>query len=138
MNIRLSTGIAALGCVVLASCYPYNENPHKKKATKTPDKIATTPDPQKLKEQEKLAQDKIAENPDTTTTTPPTEKPKTEAKRTDYPVATRAPGKEDCVLSPYNNKLVKVLDENDKPIPSGTLDADPTYPASEKKYFRVP
>lgn len=141
MNLRLSTALAALSCVVLASCYPYNENQQKKKATKTPEKIATTPDPQKLKEQEalknkeqeKLAQEKIAENPDTTTT-PPTEKttPSVETKR-EYTVANKVPGKEGFVFSPYNNKVVDVRD-----IPSGTLVQDPTYPAAEKKYFRVP
>jgi hypothetical protein len=143
MNLRLSTGIAALSCVVLASCYPYNENPHKKKPAKTPEKIATTPDPQKLKEQEalknkeqeKLAEEKIAENPDTTTTTTPsTEKtpPSVETKR-EYTVANKVPGKDGFVFSPYNNKVVDVRD-----IPSGTLVQDPTYPAAEKKYFRVP
>lgn len=141
MNLRLSTGLAALSCVLLASCYPYNEHPQKKKATKTPEKIATTPDPQKLKEQEalknkeqeKLAQEKIAENPDATTTLP-TEKttPSVEPKR-DYTVANKVPGKEGFVFSPYNNKVVDVRD-----IPSGTLVQDPTYPAAEKKYFRVP
>jgi hypothetical protein len=39
----------------------------------------------------------------------------------------------DRLVSAYNNKLVDVRD-----IPSGTLVQDPTYPASEKKYFRVP
>ena len=43
------------------------------------------------------------------------------------------PGKEGFVFSPYNNKVIDVRD-----IPSGTLVQDPTYPASEKKYFRVP
>jgi|GEM_PF-2714833 len=37
------------------------------------------------------------------------------------------------VVSPFNGKLVDV-----RGIPAGTLVADPTYPASEKKYFRVP
>lgn len=142
MNLRLSTAVAALSCVVLASCYPYNENPQKKKATKNPEKIATTPDPQKLKEQEalknkeqeKLAQEKIAENSDTTTSTPPTENttPSVETKR-EYTVANKVPGKEGFVFSPYNNKVVDVRD-----IPSGTLVQDPTYPPAEKKYFRVP
>ena len=51
----------------------------------------------------------------------------------DYAFANPVPGKEGFVFSPYNNKLVDVRD-----IPSGTLVQDPTYPASEKKYFRVP
>lgn len=37
------------------------------------------------------------------------------------------------VFSPFNHRMVDVSD-----IPSGTLVADPTDPASEKKYFRVP
>lgn len=48
-------------------------------------------------------------------------------------VARRVPGKPGFVFSPFNNKIIDVKD-----IPSGTLVADPTYPASEKKYFRVP
>jgi hypothetical protein len=47
--------------------------------------------------------------------------------------ARAVPGKEGFVFSPYNNKVIDVRD-----IPSGTLVQDPTYPASEKKYFRVP
>ena len=47
--------------------------------------------------------------------------------------ARAVPGKEGFVFSPYNNKVIDVRD-----IPSGTLVQDPTYAASEKKYFRVP
>ena len=47
--------------------------------------------------------------------------------------ARAVPGKEGFVFSPYNNKVIDVRD-----IPSGTLVQDPTYPAAEKKYFRVP
>jgi hypothetical protein len=43
------------------------------------------------------------------------------------------PGKPGFVFSPFNNKLIDV-----QGIPSGRLVADPQYPASEKKYFRVP
>ena len=52
---------------------------------------------------------------------------------TDYPFASKVPGKAGFVFSPYNKQVVDVRD-----IPSGTLVQDPTYPASEKKYFRVP
>ena len=48
-------------------------------------------------------------------------------------VASEVPGKPGFVLSPFNNKIIDVRD-----IPSGTLVADPTYPPSERKYFRVP
>lgn len=141
MNFRLSSGLAALGGILLASCVPYQETPPPDKTPATPDTTATTPDPLKLKEQEELkkkeeeelAKNKAAENP--TTTQPTTEKqPKapTEAKR-DYAFANKVPGKDGFVFSPYNNKVVDVRD-----IPSGTLVQDPTYPAAEKKYFRVP
>jgi hypothetical protein len=58
-------------------------------------------------------------------------KPATERK--DWPFASPVPGKTGFVFSPYNNKVIDVRD-----IPSGMLVQDPTYPASEKKYFRVP
>ena len=48
-------------------------------------------------------------------------------------VASEVPGKPGFVLSSFNGKIVDVRD-----IPSGTLVADPTYPPSERKYFRVP
>jgi hypothetical protein len=56
-----------------------------------------------------------------------------EQPRSDYPFANKVPNKEGFVFSPYNSRVVDVRD-----IPSGTLVQDPTYPASEKKYFRVP
>jgi hypothetical protein len=49
------------------------------------------------------------------------------------PVARAVPGRPGFVFSPFNNKLIDV-----EGIPSGRLAADPHYPASEKKYFRVP
>jgi hypothetical protein len=47
--------------------------------------------------------------------------------------AVQVPGKPGFVFSPFNNKVVDVRN-----IASGTLVADPQYPASEKKHFRVP
>ena len=49
------------------------------------------------------------------------------------PVAEPVPGQPGFVKSPYNGKIVDV-----KGIPAGSLVADPTYPAEEKKHFRVP
>jgi hypothetical protein len=49
------------------------------------------------------------------------------------PVAIPVPGKEGFVFSPYNNKVIDV-----KGFAPGTLVADPTYPMSERKFFRVP
>lgn len=69
----------------------------------------------------------------TTGSNSPAEKPATTVKKPEYSYASKVPGKEGFVFSPYNNKVVDVRD-----IPSGTLVQDPTYPAAEKKYFRVP
>jgi hypothetical protein len=57
-----------------------------------------------------------------------------EASQTpDVPVGVAVGGKPGMVFSPFNGKIVDVTD-----IPEGKLVADPTFPASEKKYFRVP
>jgi hypothetical protein len=49
------------------------------------------------------------------------------------PVATPVEGKPGYVLSPFSQAVIDVRD-----MPAGTLVQDPGYPASEKKYFRVP
>lgn len=152
MNFRLLGGLAAIICVSLASCHPYNENAGKKKPVKGAEKTLTAEEQAKLKEQEakkkaeeekKKAEEKAKQTAEgttgtgetttqggTTTTTPGT---KPEEPKRDYATADKVPGKEGFVISPYNNKVVDVRD-----IPSGTLVADPTFPQSEKKYFRVP
>ena len=155
MKFRLTTGIAALLCVLMASCYPVDENGNRKKATRKPQQTAAEEAKKKEEEARKKAEEEMkkkkeeaekkaaegtpdggntggttgAEGGTTggTTTTP------VETKPTDYAFATKVPGKEGFVFSPYNNRVVDVRD-----IPSGTLVQDPTYPASEKKYFRVP
>jgi hypothetical protein len=148
MNFRLCTGLAALVCLSMASCYPYNENQQKKKVTKAAEKT-TAADEAKKKEAEarKKAEEELKktetkpettentppENPTAGGTTPPADSPKPEVKRQDYAFANKVPGKDGFVFSPYNNKVVDVRD-----IPSGTLVQDPTFPAAEKKYFRVP
>jgi hypothetical protein len=144
MKIRIRTGFAAALCLMLASCYPYPENPQQKKANQAAQR-QTAAEQAKLKEQEALKkqQDELKKSQETlvepttpgTTdpTTPPPPQPPVEQKRADYPFANKVPGKEGFVFSPYNNKVVDVRE-----IPSGTLVQDPTYPASEKKYFRVP
>ncbi len=155
MKFRLTTGIAALLCVMMASCYPYDEGGRKKKATGKPNANATEEikkkeeakkkaeeDLRKKKEAEKKLNEQGGEGggssggttaPDIGTTGGGTTSPPVDTKRTDYAFATKVPGKEGFVFSPYNNRVVDVRD-----IPSGTLVQDPTYPASEKKYFRVP
>ncbi len=52
---------------------------------------------------------------------------------TPAPTAVAVKDKPGFVMSPFNDKFIDVRD-----IPPGTLVADPTYPVSEKKYFRVP
>jgi hypothetical protein len=145
MKFRIYSGFAAALCIALASCYPYQETP-RRKPTQAPQKL--TAEEAKLKEAEELKKKQEEElkqaqqNPGGNTQTPPetanttptnTTPPPVEPKRTDYPFANKVPGKDGFVFSPYNNKVVDVRD-----IPSGTLVQDPTYPASEKKYFRVP
>jgi hypothetical protein len=145
MKFRIYSGLAAALCVALASCYPYQETP-RRKPTQAPQKL--TAEQQKLKEAEELKKKQEEElkqaqqntgltqppTPDNLTTPPQNNTPPpVEPKRTDYAFANKVPGKEGFVFSPYNNKVVDVRD-----IPSGTLVQDPTYPASEKKYFRVP
>lgn len=51
----------------------------------------------------------------------------------DYPVATWVPDRPGFVISPHSQKVVDVRN-----IPSGTIVADPRFPPSEKKFFRVP
>ena len=144
MKFPISHGFAAALCVALASCYPYQENPQQKKANQAPQKL--TAEQEKLKKEEDLKKKQEEElkqtqtAPGDATQTPPdnstqqqTTAPPVEPKRTDYAFANKVPGKDGFVFSPYNNKVVDVRD-----IPSGTLVQDPTYPASEKKYFRVP
>lgn len=146
MKIRFSTAFAALGCILLASCYPYNENRGKRRPPgKAPEKTMSSSDQQKLKAQRDQMKsqddpkkpDDLVErsSPDTTgtTTNGETSKPAGEEKRTDYAFANKVPGKEGFVFSPYNNKIVDVRD-----IPSGTLVQDPTYTGAGKGYFRVP
>jgi hypothetical protein len=50
-----------------------------------------------------------------------------------YPVAVAVEGSPGYVTSPYSDKIVDV-----RGIPGGTLVQDPMFPASDKKYFRVP
>ena len=54
-------------------------------------------------------------------------------KKFTYPVGLAVPGREGFVLSPFNQKMVDVAG-----FKSGALVADPHYPLSDKKFFRVP
>ena len=153
MNTRIASVISVALCALLASCYPYDEGANRKK-TKKSSTAAAAAEAEKKAEEQKLKEQQVAqttstdgsvitettdssikpsEGPATSPTTSPTVKPTTAVKKPEYSYASKVPGKEGFVFSPYNNKVVDVRD-----IPSGTLVQDPTYPASEKKYFRVP
>ncbi len=143
MKSNFLFALPIFGCLALASCYPIPDGPRgpRDARQKAENQDISSQDQQKIKEQrdrmkqrDEKKKEEIAErNNDRpvereTTTPKPTEK-----KNKDYAFANPVPGKEGFVFSPYNQKLVDVRD-----IPSGTLVQDPTYPASEKKYFRVP
>lgn len=149
MNSQLLTGITALGCVLLASCYPYNENQNKKPVTSQQQKPLTAVeqkkvqaerDQMKMKDEAKKKEDLANGLPSGSgaTTSPSGDLPKppspsgTTAKP-EYKFASKVPGQEGFVLSPYNGKKIDVRD-----IPSGTLVQDPTYTGDGKGYFRVP
>jgi hypothetical protein len=148
MNLRFSTAFVALGCALLASCYPYDESHRNMPAHKTLQKTVTSAEQQKVQEQrDRLKEEEnlkkktaLKENTpsgtepgETTANTGGTPKPPAEEKRAEIAVASKVPGRDGYVFSPFNNKLIDVRN-----IPSGTLVADPTYPESAKKHFRVP
>jgi hypothetical protein len=68
-----------------------------------------------------------------TVPSPEAPKPPVEEKKPEYKFATKVPGKEGFVFSPYNNKMIDVRD-----MPRGTLVQDPTYTGAGKGYFLVP
>jgi len=164
MNTRIASVISVALCALLASCYPYDEGANRKKTKKSSPNAAAPAAPTKTEAELKAEQQKLKEKQkkeaaaqitsedgasatgtDTTessikptdkpatSSTSTAEKPATTVKKPEYSYASKVPGKEGFVFSPYNNKVVDVRD-----IPSGTLVQDPTYPAAEKKYFRVP
>lgn len=140
MKSKLLPILPLAGCLAFVSCYrlpdkPRNEGPPPQ------DETVTSQDQQKIQELRDRMKEKEEKEKIEATTDVPKEKPEGETtapnkpveKRGDYAFANPVPGKEGFVFSPYNNKVVDVRD-----IPSGTLVQDPTYPAAEKKYFRVP
>lgn len=150
MKLRHTIGFAALVSLMLASCYPVKEKPNASRDPKQNEKTAPvlTPEEQKAKEAEELKkkeealkkEEELKKERETISEQPPepgggsgTGKKEESKKSSDYAFASKVPGKDGFVLSPYNNKLVDV-----RGFPSGQLVQDPTYPASEKKYFRVP
>jgi cell division protein FtsN len=155
MSFRSSLTLAAVVCGALASCTVYPEDgpngpkkkdrkdqatvsqPDQQDIQKKRDEMKKRDEEQAKKEAEQKLNDPAPEQkPDTmanTGGTPQETQPKPKPEKKDYPFANPVPGKDGFVFSPYNNKVVDVRD-----IPSGTLVQDPTYPQSEKKYFRVP
>lgn len=154
MNFPSTSAFAAIGCVLLASCYPYDESRDRRRPpVNPPPRSVSSPEQQKVEEQRErlkeaeaaLKKTEIAEGPPesrggdgrtgaaTTGGGNVTAKPPVEEKRSDFAFANKVPGKDGFVFSPYNNKIVDVRE-----IPSGTLVQDPTYTGDGKGYFRVP
>ncbi|MCW1921574.1 hypothetical protein OKA05_03350 [Luteolibacter arcticus] len=153
MNLRLILPATA-AILLAASCTPYTEPPpeeptdpaQRKPTPEEQEKIRQQREEQKKKDAENQSPDKEKKPEGETTGGTPGELPKNDggagdgggaekpaAPQKEIPVARPVPGKPGMVFSPFNNKVIDV-----KGIPSGRLVADPTYPASEKKHFRVP
>ncbi len=145
MKSKFLFSLPLVGCLAFASCYPLPDKPRKPAPPKK-DQTITSVEQQKIQAQRELKEKEEKEKKEkeemlTEVPDKPVEKrgeektlpDKPVEKRGEYAFANPVPGKEGFVFSPYNNKLVDVRD-----IPSGTLVQDPTYPAAEKKYFRVP
>jgi len=139
MKSTLLLSLPLVGCFAFVSCYRIPDAPRGPSTGPNPSTTITSAEQQKIneqrelmKEREKKKQQEMVSQPEETVEQTTVEKPK-KTTSSDYAFANPVPGKEGFVFSPYNNKLVDVRD-----IPSGTLVQDPTYPASEKKYFRVP
>lgn len=148
MNGSFSYALVALICgMIFSSCVPYDEYGRRIYPDKKQNGNTTVTDPKqqeidakreemRKKEEERKKALGITDGPDGPTIgdgggtiDPP--KPPTPPKN--HPVAAAVPGKPGFVFSPYNNKVVDV-----RGISSGTLVADPQYPAEDKKHFRVP
>jgi hypothetical protein len=162
MNGKLVyTLITVLCASIFSSCVPYDENgrpiPNRRAQSKKQQTItdkkqqeidAKREELSKKEEARKKDQSRIVDTDDaeeTLANNNPKPKPRIDdetdlpkpptppAPPKNHPVAAAVPGKPGFVFSPFNNKVVDVRN-----IASGTLVADPQYPASEKKHFRVP
>ena len=136
MKSTLITASAALIGLALSSCYPIpipGPGPSQGQQQLTPEQLeAQERDRQRIaaQEAELLRQQNRLTNPNFNPNTNPNTNP---LGPTDYPFASKVPGKAGFVFSPYTRQVVDARD-----LPSGTLVIDPTSPASDKKYFRVP
>lgn len=150
MNLRLILPASAAALLVATSCTPYQEPPPppptdpaaRKTTPEEEEKLRKQREEMKRSDEENQTPDKEKKSEgaegETARKDPETgggeDAPKPPAeKKSDIPVARPIPGKPGMVFSPFNNKPIDV-----KGIASGRLVADPTYPASEKKHFRVP
>ena len=145
MKARILVLSAAALAVLCSSCRPIGAPPEKKNPPVnklTPEEEAKKKEEEERKKAEeelkKKQEEEAAANNGNLPPAEPTPPPPTNNTRPDYPFANKVPGKDGFVFSPYNNKVIEVRDDQGRPIPSGTLVADPTYPPAEKKYFRVP
>ena len=94
--------------------------------------VAETPPPPVTKAPSPAADESPATIPPRSSS--PSDTPAAPPKPSDtVPTAQALEGKPGFVLSPYNNKVIDV-----RGMPPGTLVADPTFPAGEKKHFRTP
>jgi len=149
MNLRLILPAAA-SILLAASCTPYVEPPPEPPADPAARKQLTPEEQEKIAKQREEKRKRDEEAKKDGTTTPDGEVAKVEptdpdaggdkppantkpAEKKEIPVARPIPGKPGFVFSPFNNKPIDV-----KGFPPGSLVADPTYPSSEKKHFRVP
>jgi hypothetical protein len=150
-------GLIILG-VSLSSCVPYVENNRRLQNPSDPSSAQSTMADEKQQEIEKKREllrkkkalaDKVnnGEIDSQSELDEPRKKPLVEGNTTEnevkpkpapvpakkHPTAVGVPGKTGFVYSPFNGKVVDVRD-----MASGTLVADPSYPATEKKHFRIP
>lgn len=121
--------IASLG---LAGCW-WQTTPEPEP---TPDPTPGPTEEAKPKPKPKEENESEEPKPGPTEPAPPTMEdplPAPKPQREAIPTASPVPGRPGFVFSPFNNKLINV-----EGIASGTLVADPQFPAAEKKFFRVP
>ena len=127
-----------LTAAVFSSCKkeepPTESSPAVERRIPSPTKIEHVAEVDPAPKQQETAAPDAPEVPaDQTANVPPKQTPAAPPSNPGYPSATAVAGKSGYVTSPYSGKIIDVRD-----MPPGTLVQDPTFPASEKKYFRVP
>jgi len=112
---------------------PVDSPPTAERKIPSPTKIEPVADVDPAPKQQETQPNIPESQPQKTANIPPKQTPATSPENQGYPAATALAGKSGYVTSPYSGKVIDVRD-----LPPGTLVQDPTFPASEKKYFRVP